>query len=267
MGPQVCVLGATGCIGFELTVHLLQAECDVLAAVRDGSKLQRMLAAHGMGLDLGGLSVVEQDLFTEGFPRLGAEVMACDYIFNAASKPISWVPWSRANREWGGVVSTLTRAIVRRAWRSASKPHIVAFCGPEHFPGYDDEAPSPLWTAMSKVLNRTIAALRDNHDEAVFLLSSGYDRWSVLRCGSIRPSSGEPGDASRIGVDLHRDGSDYRRGKGEISGGGGSGRVPRPRRPEWGVLGVRRADALPVQHAVLMPARPRPHAAPGTGSG
>ena len=68
---------------------------------------------------------------------------------------------------------------------------------------------------MSKVLNRTIAALRDNHDEAVFLLSSGYDRWSVLRCGSIRPSSGEPGDASRIGADLHRDGSDYRRGKGK----------------------------------------------------
>ena len=216
MPRKVCILGATGCIGFELTVHLLQTRCDVLAAVRDGSKLRRMLAAHGMGRpDLERLSVVEPDLFAEGVARHGAEMMACDYIFNAASKPISWVPWSRANREWGGVVSTLTREILRMASRSAAKPHIVAFCGPEHFAGYDDDAPSPLRTAMSKVLNSMIAALRDNHDEAVLLLTSGYERWSVLRCGSIRPTSGTPGDASRIGADLHRDGSDYRHGKGK----------------------------------------------------
>ena len=68
---------------------------------------------------------------------------------------------------------------------------------------------------MPKLINKMSAALRDNHDEAMLLLASGYGRWSVFRCGSIRPRSGQPGDASRIGMDLHNDGSNYRLGKGK----------------------------------------------------
>ena len=137
-----------------------------------------------------------------------------DYIFNAASKPISWRPWSRANREWNGAVSSLTKDIIGAALQNDCKPHVVALCGPEYFAGYDDKI-SLLQRVMPRVVNGIVAALRDNHDEAVFLLRSGYGRWSVLRCGSIRPSSRQAGDASRIGADLHRDGSDYRRGKGK----------------------------------------------------
>ena len=214
---KACILGATGCIGFELTVHLLQTGCEVLAVVRDTSKFRQMLTAHGTDPDLEGLSVVELDLFAEGAfadTVSAQEMMACDYLFNTASKPISWTPWSRANREWGSIVSSLTRDIVRMASQSASKPHIVAFCGPEYFAEYDDNV-ILFQKAMPMVLNKMIAALRDNHDEAVLLLASGYGRWSVLRCGSIRPKSGEPGDASRIGMDLHKDGSDYRLGKGK----------------------------------------------------
>ena len=136
---KVCILGATGCIGFEVTVHVLQAGCGVLAVVRDTDKFRRMLSAQGID-DLEGLSVVELDLFAEkavADPAVAQEMMACDYIFNTASKPVSWVPWSRANREWGGVVSSLTRELVEVASQDRRKPHIVAFCGTEYFAGYD----------------------------------------------------------------------------------------------------------------------------------
>ena len=214
---KVCILGATGCIGFELTVHLLKVGCRVLAVVRDADKLQRMLSAQGICPDREELSVVEMDLFAEkavAHPSVAQEMMACDYIFNTASKPVSWMPWSRANREWGGVVSSLTRELVEIASQDRRKPHVVAFCGTEYFVGYDANV-SFFQRVLPKALNKMIAALRDNHDEAMLLLTSGYGRWSVLRCGSIRPSSGQPGDASRIGMDLHKDGSDYRRGKGK----------------------------------------------------
>ena len=213
---KVCVLGATGCIGLEVTVHALQAGCRVLAVVRDTDKLRRMLSARGID-DLEKLSVVELDLFAEravADPSVAQEMMACDYIFNAASKPVSWVPWSRANREWGGAVSALTRGIVEIASQDSRKPHMVAFCGTEYFAGYDSNI-SFVQKAMAKLINTMSAALRDNHDEAVLLLTSGYGRWSVFRCGSIRPSSGQPGDAGRIGMDLHKDGSNYRLGKGK----------------------------------------------------
>ncbi len=213
---NVCILGATGCIGFELTFHLLQAGCRVLAVVRDTDKFQRMLNAQGID-DLEKLSIVELDLFAENAvadPSMAQRVMACDYIFNAASKPISKVPWSRINREWGGVVSSLTREIVEIVSHDEKKPHIGAFCGPEYFAGYDGNI-SFIQKAMTKLINKMNAALRDNHDEAMFLLTSGYGRWSVFRCGSIRPSSGQSGDASRIGVNLHKDGSNYRLGRGK----------------------------------------------------
>lgn len=214
---KVCILGATGCIGFELTVHLLEVGCRVLAVVRDTDKFRRMLSAQGIYPDLEGLSVVELDLFAEkaiADPSVAQELMAWDYIFNTASKPVSWVPWSRANREWGGVVSSLTRELMEVASQDRRKPHIVAFCGTEYFAGYDANV-SFFQQALPKVLNKIVAALRDNHDEAMLLLTSGYGRWSVFRCGSIQPSSGQPGDASRIGMDLHKDGSDYRLGKGK----------------------------------------------------
>lgn len=216
MSARVAILGATGCIGFELTVHAIHAGCRVLAVVRDPDKLQRMLSARGIG-EREELSVLDLDLFAPtaiADPSVAHEMLACDYIVNAASKPVSWAPWSRANREWGGVVSSLTRAIVEIASRDGRMPHIVAFCGTEYFAGYDDPI-SAVQTVMPKLVNRMSAALRDNHDEAIFLLTSGYGRWSVLRCGSIRPTSGQPGDASRIGADLHHDRSDYRRGKGK----------------------------------------------------
>lgn len=202
---KACVLGATGCIGFELTVHLLQADCEVLAVVRDSGKLRRML--NERGVDHEGLSIIERDLFAD---RVTEEMLACDYIFNAASKPVSFVPWSRVNRQWGGVVSALTRELVE----SGAEAHIVAFCGPEYFAAYDGEI-GWFRRAATSVTNRLSAALRDNHDEALWLLGSSYGRWSVLRCGSIREASGQTGDAGRIGVDLHRDGSDYRAGKGK----------------------------------------------------
>ena len=213
---KVCILGATGSIGFEMTVHMLQAGCGVLAVVRDTDKFRRMLSAQGID-DLERLSVVELDLFAEkavADPSVAQEMMACDYIFNAASKPVSLVPWSRANREWGGVVSSLTRDIVEIASQDGRKPHIVAFCGTEYFAGYDGKI-SFVQKAMPKLINKMSAALRDNRDEAILLLTSGYGRWSVFRCGSIQPSSGQSGDASRIGMDLHKDGSDYRLGKGK----------------------------------------------------
>ena len=214
---RACILGATGCIGFEVTVHLLQAGCGVLAVVRNANKFRQMLTSHGLDPDLEGLSVVELDLFAEGpFANgvLAQEMMVCDYIFNTASRPISWTPWSRANREWGNVVSSLTRDVVGMAAKSARKPRIVAFCGPEYFVEYDDNVSFFQW-AMPKVLNTMIAALRDNHDEAIFLLTSGYGRWTVLRCGSIQPKSGKLGDANKVGTDLHEDGSDYRLGRGK----------------------------------------------------
>ncbi len=213
---KVCILGATGSIGFEVTLHVLQAGCRALAVVRDTDKFRRMLSAQGMD-NPSGLSVVELDLFAEkavADPSVAQEMMACDYIFNVASKPVSFVPWSRINREWGNVVSSLTRGIVEIASQDGRKPHIVAFCGPEYFTGYDGNI-SFVQKAMAKLANRMSAALRDNHDEAMLLLTSGYGRWSVFRCGSIRPSSGQSGDASRIGMDLHKDGSNYRRGKGK----------------------------------------------------
>ncbi len=89
-----------------------------------------------------------------------------------------------------------------------------AICGTEYFAGYDNNI-GFFQKAMPKILNKMIAALGDNHDETIFLLGSDYEQWSVLRCGSIRPTSGEPGKADRIGIDLHKDGSDYRKGKGK----------------------------------------------------
>ena len=197
---MVCILGATGSIGFEVTVHVLQAGCGALAVVRDTGKFLRMLSAQGID-DLEGLSVVELDLFAEeavADPSVAQEMMACDYIFNAASKPVSWAPWSRANREWGGVVSSLTREIVEIASQDRRTPHIVAFCGTEYFAGYDDNI-SFVQKAMPKLINNMSAALRDNHDEEFdFFWPRGTDVVSVFRCGSIRPRSGQPGDASRI---------------------------------------------------------------------
>ena len=212
----VCVLGATGSIGFETTVHALRAGCKTLAVARDADKLRGMLGARGMN-DPDGLSVAQMDLFAENAmaaPSMTQQMMACDYIFNAASKPVSFAPWSRTNREWDAAVSSLTRMLVEIASRSEAKPHIVAFCGTEYFVGHDGKI-GFVQKAMPKLVNRMSAALRDNHDEALFLLGSGYGRWSVFRSGSIRPSSGRRGDGSRIGMNLHKDGSDYRRGKGK----------------------------------------------------
>ncbi len=214
---NTCILGATGSIGFELTVHLLQTGSGVLAVVRDAEKLQRMLRERGFAPDPDALSVVEQDLFAgPGVTAtpLSQELLDCEYIFNMASKPVSLAPWSRVNREWGSAVSSLTRKIVETASVAGVRPHVVAFCGTEQFAGYDSNI-SLLQKILPKVLNRMSAALRDNHDEAMFLLTSGYGRWSVLRCGSIRSHTGQPGDASRIGMDLHEDGSDYRSGRGK----------------------------------------------------
>lgn len=212
---KTTVLGATGCIGLDLTVHLLGAGCEVLAVVRDTDKLRRMLRERGT--DPHGVRVIELDLFAKkavADPSVAQELMASDYIFNTASKPVSWVPWSRGNREWGGVVSSLTRDLVEIADRDSEKPHIVAFCGTEHFAGYDANV-TFVQKVAPKLVNRLSAALRDNHDEATFLLKSAYGRWTVFRCGSIRPSSGQSGDASRIGMDLHHDGSNYRLGRGK----------------------------------------------------
>ena len=213
---KVCILGATGSVGFELSVHMLKAGCEIIAVVRNTDKLRRMLTVRGMG-DLEELRVIELDLFAENMISdltVTNEIIACDYIFNGASKPVSWMPWSRINRGWGAVVSSLTKKLVAIAQQRGLNPHIVAFCGPEYFAQYDDNI-SLAHKIMTTLTNKMNAALRDNHDEALLLLASEYQRWSVLRCGSIRPSSGQSGDASKIGADFHKDGSDYRRGKGK----------------------------------------------------
>ncbi len=212
----VCTLGATGTVGFETTVHMLQAGCGVLAVVRDPYKIRRMLRARAI-TSFEGLTIVELDLFAEkaiADPSVAQAMMACDYIFNTASKPVSLMPWSRTNHERGSVVSSLTGDIVKAASRGGKRPRIVAFCGTEYFAGHDDNI-SFVHKTATRLANKLSAALRDNHDEAMLLLTSGYERWSVLRCGSIRPSSGQTGDASRIGTDLHKDGSNYRLGKGK----------------------------------------------------
>ena len=66
MSRKVCILGATGCVGFELATHLLQAGCEVLAVVRDASKLRKMLGRR----DRKGLTIIELDLFTERGSRI-----------------------------------------------------------------------------------------------------------------------------------------------------------------------------------------------------
>ena len=214
---KACVLGATGCIGFELTAHLLTSGVHVVAVVRNETKFQEMISARLPNSESMRLDVIQIDLFSAGALSDSDSVemiMNCDYIFNVASKPLSLAPWSRTNREWGGVVSQLTKQVICLAAENNTSPHVVAFCGPEYFPAYDGKI-SLFQKALTKVFNNLIAGLGDNHEEATFLLRSGYPRWSVLRCGSIRPQSGKTGDASRIGMSLHKDGSDYRQGKGK----------------------------------------------------
>lgn len=202
---NACVLGATGTIGFELTVALIASGCSVVAVVRNTEKLRGMLSEREV--DHKGLAILERDLFAQGVTQ---EMIDCDYIFNAASKPVSFAPWSSVNRQWDSAVSSLTRQIVE----SGTGAHVVAFCGPEYFSAHDGEV-GLFQRAATSVANRLSAALRDNHDEALWLLGSGYERWSVLRCGSIREASGKAGMATSIGTSLHDDGSDYRAGKGK----------------------------------------------------
>lgn len=174
-----------------------------------------MLTNRGIAYPNAELSVHSLDLF--GGDELNGDLQQtignCNYIFNVASKPLSWNPFSRINREWGSAVSLLTRKLVEIASSSTVRPHIFAFCGPEYFDNYDENI-GRFNKMLTKFLNSLISGLRDNHDEAMLLLASDYDKWSVMRCGSIRPGSGGFGDASKIDTDPHRDRSDYRRGRG-----------------------------------------------------
>ena len=162
----------------------------------------------------GVLTVLVADLFNEpamANPQLAEVLGECAWVFNCASPALSWNPFSRANRSWGTPVSSLTRHLLGVA--SDDGPHIVAVCGPEHFEHHDGSV-SIFRKALSWTASALFPALRDNRTEVQLLLQSNHERWTVLRCGSIRPGRGESGDANRIDFDLHRDGSNYRAGKG-----------------------------------------------------
>lgn len=208
---RICVLGATGVIGMELVAHLLQAGQAVVAVVRDEAKLARGLKARAVQPTEEALTVLVADLFTETDainPQLPEVLKDCASVFNCASPALSWIPCSRANREWGAPVSSLTRYLLGVATENDDGPHLVAICGPEHFEEHDGSV-NPFRKVFSWTANALFPALRDNHDEVQLLLKSNQERWTVLRCGSIRPGTAESGDASKVQLDHQKDGSDY----------------------------------------------------------
>ncbi|WP_136468593.1 NAD(P)H-binding protein [Flagellimonas onchidii] len=211
------ILGATGIIGFELTAHFLQKNENVVAIVRNQNKLHDLLKSRNISSLNNLTTITTSDLFLKNMlddSSIKNQLLQCNYIFNCASPPLSWMPFSKANRNWRAPVSTLTKSIIALTKKTTKTPHIVAFCGTDYFKQVDGTK-GPLFGLMSSVLRSFIGGLKDNRIEALFLLNSNYDNWTVLRCGSIRPNTDLEGDTTKIGVDFHKDKSDYRKGKGK----------------------------------------------------
>ncbi len=213
----ICILGATGSIGIELTASLLRNSENVLAVVRNEEKLQQMLELRELASTENRLTTIEADLFSEHVIQnstLEDAIKKSDYVFNCASPKISWMPFSKINRKWGEPVSSLTKNIVQLGKETQSFPHLLAFCGTEYFKKYDGTNGS-LGGFLSLILKSLIGALRDNYIEVNFLLNSDYQKWTVLRCGSVQGWTGVKGDASKIAIDHHKNKSDYSKGKGK----------------------------------------------------
>lgn len=213
----ICILGATGSIGIELTASLLRNSENVLAVVRDEKKLQKMLELRGLASTESRLTTIESDLFSENViqnSKLEDAIKKSDYVFNCASPKISWMPFSKINRKWGEPVASLTKNIVNLGKGSESFPHVLVFCGPEYFKEYDGTN-GFLGGFLSLILKSLIGALRDNYIEISFLLNSDYKKWTVFRCGSIQGWTGVKGDASKVGIDHHKNKSDHSKGKGK----------------------------------------------------
>lgn len=213
---KMCILGATGCVGIELTAHLLKIGNEVLAVVRDKTKLQKLLKDRHISIDEKRLTVMDEDLFEGGSDlssSLSEALLGCSVIFNTASPKMSWVPWSRLNRNWGSPVSDLTKRIVAMQSELSLKPHLFVLCGSEYFNGFN-KTPGVMTVLMSRIMRSLYPFLRDNYEEVEYLINSSVNEWTVLRCGSIRPGEGSLGEAGRVEHDLYEDHSDYRRGKG-----------------------------------------------------
>ena len=194
---SICVLGATGTIGIELTAHLLKNEISVLAVVRTKSKLEKMLKERGIASDVPHLKIKEANFFTEGADNteLWSEILASSKIFNCATPKISYRPFSRVNRNWGTPVLYLTKRIINLAKEQGKTPHHISFIGPEKFKQVDGTS-GPLGGGLSKVVRAMIKGLDDKYKEATYLLESDYKNWTILRCGEIRPGTGKEGDTS-----------------------------------------------------------------------
>ena len=230
---KVCVLGASGCIGMEVVASLLgrgydqdRKDIHVVGVVRNGSKLSAGMERRGLLPPANKrLKIREGDVFATGEGFLEDVMKGCDVVLNCASPALSWNPFSTVNRNWGSPVSDLTCKIISVASNNAPNttqsstngPRIIAFSGPEYFDEYDPrENISSLFRCASWLSQWLYPALRDNAVEVRSLLNSGYPRWTVFRCGSTRPNEGstKTGDATKIGSDLHHDGSDYGQDRG-----------------------------------------------------
>ncbi|MGF1703594.1 SDR family oxidoreductase [Photobacterium makurazakiensis] len=210
-----CVLGATGRIGIELTASLLSKNLTVRAVVRDKTKLLNMLKERGISADQPTLSIFVTDLFS-AVPNtaLNDAFSNCSMVFNCASPKISWVPLSKVNRQWGTPVLSLTRRLIEHANQADIKPHVFTFIGPEYFGQYDAHI-RPHHRILSKLLKAIYPALKDNYLETNLILDGEYKKWTVLRCGGIRPGvKGRLGNSQNVGMDYKVDGSNYKLGKG-----------------------------------------------------
>ncbi len=214
MNNKVCILGATGNIGIEVTVALLKNNEKVIAVVRNRKKLIQLLKLRNVIYKKENLTIIQSELFSKVLENdVINAIKQCDYVFNLASPKISWVPFSKINRKWGEPVCNLTRDIIKYSEQTEVKPHIIAMCGTEYFEKLDGKKAG----LMSKILRMFIGALRDNFMEVEFLLNADYLKWTVFRCGSVREyaGTGVAGKASNIGMDLHKDYSNYKTGKGK----------------------------------------------------
>ncbi|WP_095499026.1 NAD(P)H-binding protein [Paraferrimonas haliotis] len=218
---SVCVLGATGTIGIALTSHLIAKGVKVNAVVKDANKLNRLLLQRNIDNTNECLTVYTMDLFAgngELANGLAKPLDGCCAVFNCASPKLSWKPWSKINRTWQHPITSLTKTLVALGSEQVLKPHIVSFCGPDYFDGYNTNLYFyQRW--FSKTSRVLFPALQDNYDEALFLSNACYPNWTVFRCGGIKPDDAKQGTislgkASNVAIDFVQDKSNYRAGKG-----------------------------------------------------
>ncbi|WP_196892169.1 Rossmann-fold NAD(P)-binding domain-containing protein [Aureivirga marina] len=211
-----CVLGATGCIGIEITSHLLLHKIPVLAIVRSKLKLKNLLNERNISFKENLLKIREVDFFNNEIKNneLWIEIISCKNIFNCASPKIAYNPFSKINRNWKTPVSDLTKKIIENTISQNKTPHLFFFIGPEKFKQVDGSS-GLFWGGISKITRTLIKALHDKYVEANFIINSAYKNWTIFRCGNVRFGSGNMGLASKVEMDLYKDKSNYQKGKGK----------------------------------------------------